>query len=259
MPARGPEQLGQLPSLVLAGSTWSWQDSHQDMASSVPAPVAFANPTRDNTSPARSIGTLAAMFEPGDTSQRRPPLDRAPADVVRPVARFGLALEQPRGSRSAGSPLSTGLAVVASAALAAALYVWDDLLLAAPIVALASVWGALTAWAVFATVYGAVSFVLALWAVRAYDRLSGGEPGRLARWLSAQSDGRRGQWGRRLVTGGQAIGFVLASFLLGGIVTTWLTRVLRPDRPPVLTAAASCAIFGVTFAAQYAGIAALVL
>lgn len=161
--------------------------------------------------------------------------------------------------RSAGASMATGLAVVASAAVAAALYVWDDLLLAAPIVALASFWGPLATWILFATLYAVASFVLALWAVRAYDSLTDGEPSRLARWLATQSEGRRGHWGRRLVNGGQAIGFVVASFLLGGIVTTWLTRVVRPDRPVLPTAAASCAIFGVTFAGQYAGIAALVL
>ena len=151
------------------------------------------------------------------------------------------------------------MAVVGGAAGAAALYVWDDLLLAAPLVAVASVWGPLLTWIVFSIGYALASFALSLAAVSVFDRVGTGRPGKMARWLQAQTEGRRGRWGRRLISGGQIVGFVLASFLLGGIVTTWLTRILRPDRPAVPTALASSAIFGLTFCAQYAGIAALVL
>ena len=205
-------------------------------------------------------GSLTAMFESGDAPDGRPSLHRPTEPVERPAGRFGLSLDTaPHNSGgSAGSP-TRGLALVAAAAGVAALYVWDDLLLAAPIVAAASVWGAVSAWIIFSILYAGGSLAFSLMAVRAYDRYRSGEPSRMAGWLQSQTEGRRGGWGKRLVGGGQMVGFVLSSFLLGGIVTTWLVRVLRPDKPVMATAVASCAIFGVTFTAQYAGIAALVL
>lgn len=154
-------------------------------------------------------------------------------------------------------PVGRALARVGGAAIVAALYVWDDLLLAAPIVAVASLWGPFQAWLLFAALYAGASFVLSMWMMSIMARSGAASRGRFARWLHNQTDGRRGRWGRALINGGQIIGFVAASFLLGAIVTTWLTRVARPDQPALPVAASSAAIFGVTFAAQYAGIAAL--
>lgn len=201
------------------------------------------------------------MFESDDASDGRPSLHRPASPVERPAGRFGLSLDT-APQRDAGTTSNSPthwLAVIGAAAAVAALYVWDDLLLAAPIVAVASVWGAFTAWLLFSVLYGTASLALALMAVSAHDRMTSGRSSRLAHWLAAQSAGRRGRWGRRLINGGQLVGFVMSSFLLGGIVTTWMVRIIRPDKPAFTTAMASCAIFGVTFTAQYAGIAALVL
>jgi hypothetical protein len=199
------------------------------------------------------------MFESGDAPDGRPSLHRPTEPVERPAGRFGLSLDTATHTPGPGGSPVRGLALVAAAAGVAALYVWDDLLLAAPIVAAASVWGAFSAWIIFSILYGGGSLVFATMAVHAYDRVRSGKPSRLAHWLQSHTEGRRGSWGRRLIDGGQLVGFVLSSFLLGGIVTTWLVRVVRPDKPVMATAVASCTIFGVTFTAQYAGIAALVL
>jgi hypothetical protein len=211
--------------------------------------------------PGQDLGTLGRMFGHGDRPDGRPGLHRPAGPVSRPTARFGLSLETDGAPQRspAGGAVAGGIAVLGASAGAAALYVWDDLLLAAPVIAVASLWGAFPAWALFSALYAGVSLVLALAVVAAHDRWTEGRPSRLAEWLHHQGERRRGMWGRRLIGGGQFLGFVLASFLLGGIVTTWMVRILRPDRPVLRTAVASCCIFGVAFTAQYAGIAALVL
>ena len=201
--------------------------------------------------------TLTAVLDPRETPDGRPSLQRPAFAVPAPPGRFGLSLDHGGALASLGPARLVG--TFAAAAGVAALYVWDDLIFAAPVVAAASVWGPLRAWLVFAVLYAVLSFPLAIAAARMHDRATGGEAGRFARWLESQGAGRRGSWGRALINGGQALGFVLASFLLGGILTTWLTRVVRPDQPTLPVAAASCTIFGITFVAQYAGIAALVL
>ena len=149
--------------------------------------------------------------------------------------------------------------VVASGLSVVALYLWDDALLSAPLIALTATAGPLPAFLIGATVYGGASFLLALLAVRAYDRWSQGRPSRLARWLERQADGRRGAWGRRLLTSGAWLGFVVSSFLLGGIVTTWFVRYAGRREGIRQVAAASSIIFGVTFAGFYTGLAAAVL
>lgn len=150
------------------------------------------------------------------------------------------------------------LAVVAGVLGVVALYVWDDLLLAAPVVAVAGWLGPWASFVIFTAVYGAGSFVLAMIAVRSYERYSSGEPSALARFIEAQTTGRRGRIARRLVEGGKVVGFVVSSIVLGGIATTWLIRYAgRTDRIAAI-GAASCAVFGVGFAGTYAGVAALV-
>ena len=141
----------------------------------------------------------------------------------------------------------------------AALYLWDDLLLAAPIAGATRLWGPWAAFVIFSVVYGLGSFALALLAIRAYERFSAGEQSRLATWLAHQSEKSRSAWGRRFLTSGKAVGFVVASFMLGGILTTWFIRYAGRSHGIVWVAAASSAIFAVTFTAFYAGIAYAIL
>lgn len=139
-----------------------------------------------------------------------------------------------------------------------ALYVWDDVLFATPIIAL-SAW--LSPWASF-LILTPVWFVggaaLALAAVRAHDRATKGRPSRLETWLEHQVEGRRGRNARRLTAAGGAVGFVLASVLLSGVVTTWLIRYGGRREGLVKVACASSAINGVAFVGMYSGLASLV-
>lgn len=153
------------------------------------------------------------------------------------------------------NPLAVGAAVVGVVAL----YIWDDLLFAAPVVAATAWLGPWPAFVVTTVVYALGAFGLALGAVRAYERWSQGRPSRLAAWLEAQQRRRRGTWAERLVRSGKVLGFVVASVVIGAIVTTWLIRYSGRTRGLVRVAAASSVIFAVGFCGTYTGVAAVVL
>lgn len=136
----------------------------------------------------------------------------------------------------------------------AALYVWDDLIFAVPIAAVTGVLGAWAAFAIFVPIFFVGSTVLALLAVRLYERSSHGEPSRLERWLEAQAASRRGRFAERVLRTSGAAGFVLASFVLGGVVTTWLIRYAGRRQGIERVAVASSLIFAVGFVAMYTGI-----
>jgi hypothetical protein len=140
---------------------------------------------------------------------------------------------------------------------AVALYVWDDVLWAAPIGAAVHLTGALAAFAVFAALYGAGSYAIAMWGVRAYERRGVG-PSRLADWVARARDARRGRWGERLLRTGRTAGFLVSSVALGGILTTWLLRYAGVEEGIARLAAASSAVFGLTFAGFYAGLFGLI-
>lgn len=146
------------------------------------------------------------------------------------------------------------LALVAAGIAAVAIYLWDDLFWAAPILVMSKRNGAWMAFGVFSLLYGLGSFVVGLLVVRVYDRWSQGRPSRLAKWLSRQEMQERTVWSRRMLTSGKASGFVLCSWALGGIMTTWLLAYSGRREGIVRLCALSSAIFGVTFAGFYAGI-----
>ena len=114
--------------------------------------------------------------------------------------------------------------------------------------------GVLPAFLILSVLYSAVSLVLALLAVRVYERRTGNGPSRFARWLEHQGESQRSGWVRKLLLSGKVVGFVLSSFLIGGIVTTFLIRYSgRTDRITSL-AILSSVLFGVTFVGFYSGI-----
>ena len=150
------------------------------------------------------------------------------------------------------------LAVVFAVVGVVFVYVWDDLILAAPIVAVAGWKGPWLAFFVFSTLYGLGSFVIAMIAVRGYESHSDGRESALAKFIQNQMTGRRGRLTRRLVDSGKLVGFVISSIALGAIVTTWLIRYAGRSSGIAKVAASSSLIFGVSFVAGYAGIAALI-
>lgn len=151
------------------------------------------------------------------------------------------------------------VALVAAALAVAALYLWDDLIFAAPIVATAAWAGPVVAFVVFTPLYGLGSWMIALAAVRAYERSSDGRPSRLAAWLEHQRARPRSGWARRLLDSGRLLGFVVASFLIGGILTTWFLRYGGRRDGIARLSAWSSGIFAVTFVGMYSGLAALVV
>jgi hypothetical protein len=136
--------------------------------------------------------------------------------------------------------------------------IWDEALLSGPVVAATGWLGAWPAFALFAVLYGTGGFVISLLVVRAYARRLGGEESRLERWVEKEAaDGRQG-WARRLLLRTGWVGFAVASFALGPIVTTWLLYAAGRHRSRIASVAlASSAIFGVTFVAPYCGIGRL--
>jgi hypothetical protein len=139
------------------------------------------------------------------------------------------------------------------------LWISSDLVLAAPIGAVTKLAGAWFAFVLFSAIYSIGSFVLALLALRAYERYSKGEPSRLAAWLDRQASSARARWARTLAQGGRVIGFVVGSVVVGGVLMTWFLRYSGRRERLVGAAALSSTIFGVTFTATYAGIFHFVL
>ena len=102
------------------------------------------------------------------------------------------------------------------------------------------------------------SWARRLLVVRAYARRLGGEESRLERWVEKEAEDGRQRWARGLLLRSGWVGFAVASFALGPIVTTWLLYAAGRHRARVVAVAlASSAIFGVTFVAPYCGIGRL--
>ncbi len=141
---------------------------------------------------------------------------------------------------------------------AVALFIWDETLLVAPVVALTKLIGAGLAFLVLAPVYFLVSFGGALLAVRAYERASAGEPSGLERWLRRQAESSTGRSGQRLMRTTSRVGFVAASVILGGILTTWLVRVGGRRDGLTRLAAVSSSLFAVGFVGLYTGVFGLI-
>ena len=161
-------------------------------------------------------------------------------------------------SGRAGSQLHRLLAGIVAIAVIIGLLISNDALLAAPIAGVTKAAGAWVAFALFASMYSIAGFILALLALQAYERYSRGEPSRLATWLERQVASRRVSWATPLAQGGRIVGFVAASVVVGGVVTTWLIRYSGRRDHLVPIAALSSTIFGIAFAATYAGIFRLV-
>lgn len=151
-------------------------------------------------------------------------------------------------------PARSPFALIAGGVAAAALYLWDDLFWAAPILFASRRFGAFTAFVVFSLFYGVGSFVVGLLVVHIYDIWSRGRPSRLADWLTRQEMRERTAWSQRMLTSGQAFGFVLCSWALGSIMTTWLLAYSGRREGIVRLSALSSAIFAVTFVGFYTGI-----
>jgi hypothetical protein len=148
------------------------------------------------------------------------------------------------------------LGIFGAAAIVAGklLLVWlSDVVFAPPIIGLALWLGFWKAFVISAAVYAAGSYVLALLAVRAVDRVLKGEPSRLARFLSKERQSFRGRQAEKLLVPGGIAGITIASVLVGGVVTSGLCYYGGARSRINAIAAYSSVVFAVTFAAFYAG------
>lgn len=151
-----------------------------------------------------------------------------------------------------------GLRAIAAAATGVALYLWDDALLAAPVIALTRSWGAARAFATATPLYFAGSATVTLVLLHALGS-SDAPPPRLSRWIERQSERRGRTWVRRAAIGGGIVGFVLSSFVLGGIITTLILRQAGVRTRVEVIALTSSAIFALTFVGFYSGISRALL
>ncbi|MDQ6697731.1 MAG: hypothetical protein M3Z46_09790 [Actinomycetota bacterium] len=141
---------------------------------------------------------------------------------------------------------------------AVALFIWDETLLVAPVIALTKLIGAGLTFLCLAPVYFLVSFGGALLAVRAYERASAGEPSALERWLRRQTESSSGRSGQRLMRTTSRVGFIAASVILGGILTTWLIRVGGRRDGLTRLAAISSSLFAIGTVGLYSGVFGLI-
>jgi hypothetical protein len=172
--------------------------------------------------------------------------------------RDGAATLTPAVASTAGAPRPRSmfrrilgvLAVIVGLLLTEPLWV-------APVVALAAATNGLTAFAVLAPIYFAVSVVVSFVVIARSTRQHAA--GRLERLLTAEVDRPYLRRIRRLVQAGRVVGFVLASMFLGAVATTWL--LLQLDRASRIRqmAVLSSIVFAVYFVGFYAGLTALVL
>ena len=139
------------------------------------------------------------------------------------------------------------------------LYIWDDFIFAAPIAVVAALYGIWVSFTLFAVLYTLASIAIGMLAVKGYERRTQGEPSKLAARLEKEIRKDRSKLGKRLLTSVGAVGFVLASFFVGGIVTTFMIRYMGRREGILKVSILSSIIFGVTFVGFYSGLTGLFL
>ena len=140
----------------------------------------------------------------------------------------------------------------------AAIYVWDDLLFAAPVVGLAKLIGPWNAFWLTLPIYWMVSVLVTYWVVRAYEGSQDGKTSKMANWLSRESQKTHGRIARKLLGLGKVAGFILSSWLAGAVLTTFFIYYGGHRRNILRVAIVSSGIYAVGFVGQYAGISALI-
>lgn len=132
-----------------------------------------------------------------------------------------------------------------------------DAIFAPPIVGMTAWLGFWKAFIISSVLYSAGSYVLAMAAVKGIDKKLGGKPSWLEHKLTSLVDkDRDSDTGRRIqrwIAPGGFIGITISGVLMGGIVTTGLCYYAGMRDNIKLIAAYSSVVFGISFAAFYAG------
>lgn len=147
------------------------------------------------------------------------------------------------------------LAVVAGVVVAA---IWDEVVFAAAPIYFTTRIGGIAAFFVLTPTYaifGTAVAVALFGRVRGRHVRSTRAQAFVARWAATTEDSRIRN---RLVAGG-VVGFFLASWLLGGILTCFILHSLGLRRRRAALFAAANTIWAVTFVGQYTGLTAIVL
>ncbi len=142
-----------------------------------------------------------------------------------------------------------GLVAMASAA------VWDEVFFAAPVVFSTARMGPWLTLSIVTPVFWVIGTGISLLVVRSRsDR----EPSRLVHMVQTMEERTRTSKLRRQLVAGSVIGFVLCSWILGGILTSYILAVtaLRIDMTRWIIVAN--VIWAITFVGQYAGIASFI-
>ena len=140
-------------------------------------------------------------------------------------------------------------------AAAVLILVWNEALIAAPVVAVDRWTSPWVAFASMTVAYTAAGFLLSMLVNRAYSKFSSGTSSRFESWIEGQMSTKRGAVGRKAFGTGQAVGFLGSSILLGGPLTTWLARIVGTKCNIKVLALSSSFIFAIVFVALYTGIA----
>jgi len=130
---------------------------------------------------------------------------------------------------------------------------------AAPIVLLTAAVGGVAAFLVMAPIYGVLSYLIIILIAGVIDRHRGGEPTRSQKWLEAQKEHNTDENGRkkffwRLAETGGFVGFAIACYFLGAIITVLLLNYSVKLENLKRTAAIGSLIFSIGFCATYAGL-----
>lgn len=162
-------------------------------------------------------------------------------------------------SPSPSDAVRRGVRTVVAAGVIVASTIWDEALLSAPVVLSTARWGPWPAFVVFVGAYGAGGVLVTMLVVRAYRQRLGQRSSRLERWVEREAETRRSRWARKLLMDSGWLGFLLGSFALGPVVTTWMLVATGRVRDGVWrTAAGSSTVFAVAFVGQYCGLSRLV-
>jgi hypothetical protein len=132
----------------------------------------------------------------------------------------------------------------------------QELILAAPVVALAARWGARDAFLVLGPTYFVFSLVLSIGTIRLLRSSEHSPTGGFARWVLSPDHHPRTV---RLLAAGGVLGFVVCAYLLGGPPTVWALHRLGVRRRLTRYAIVSSVIWGFLFVAWYAAATGLVL
>ncbi len=133
--------------------------------------------------------------------------------------------------------------------------VWDEVFFAAPVVFSTARLGPWPTLSLVAPAYWVIGTGVSMLVVRSR---SDNEPSRVMHMVQTMEARTRESRLRRQLVAGSVVGFVLSSWILGGILTSYILAVtgLRIDMTRWLVAAN--VIWAITFVGQYAGIASLI-